>query len=77
MKPPTLRDLWLSLAEAKFNGLESEIQYIETQKAFYAGAMSFYHIMIKIAENDMSASQTASVLESIRSEIIEFSKTIK
>jgi len=77
MKTPTLRDEWISLAEVMFCGLESEIQYIETQKAFYAGAMSFYNIMIKVAENDMSAAQVASVLESIRSEFLEFSKTIK
>ena len=77
MKIPTLRDEWISLAEVIFCGLESKEQYIETQKAFYAGATSVLHIMLKVAEKGVIETDGALVIESIRQEIIEFMKTIK
>jgi hypothetical protein len=71
----TFADVWAEY-EARIPKGASDIQHLETRRAFYAGALSFLALQCEAADEDLSDEAGASEIERWKDEIVAFLRSI-
>ena len=74
----TINSEWVGLVKAIFGeGPIPQVQHDEMQKAFYAGALSAFQIMISGADEGLSDDAGAEIFDGLHNEVLEFFRGLK
>jgi hypothetical protein len=73
-----IRREWEAFAKAIFTGMNvSDVQYRETRKAFYAGAVVVFGVVKAVGEPDVSEDAGEAMLQSIQDDLESFHSELK